>query len=141
MLFKAPDLSGKNLKHLLGLAKGNPVRTSLHGEEKEENILRSWDAEIIAQQLKSPHEGVRIGMDLRRGQLGPTKHIPLEVGERKLETHVFENHLIHGKDMVFVLQTHPVICARKNQLPISRITYVPKRDLAYAVSSEDRLCF
>jgi hypothetical protein len=140
-LFKAPDLFGKNLKHLLGLAKGNSVYASLHDEEGEENILRSWDAEIIAQQLESSHEGVRIGMDLRRGQLGPAKHILLEIGEWKLETHIFENHLIHGKDMVLVLQTHPIRRAWRNQLPKSSIAYSPTRNLAHAINSEDRLCF
>jgi hypothetical protein len=113
MLFKAPDLSSENLKHLLGLAKRNPVCASLHSKEGEENILRSWDAEIIAQQLESPHEGIRIGVDLRRGQLGPAKHIPLEIGERKLESHVFESHLIHGKDMILVLQTPDQTCSEE----------------------------
>jgi hypothetical protein len=108
MLFEAANLSGKNLKHLLGLAKRNPVRTPLYGEEGEEDIFRGRDAKIVAQQLKSPHKGIRVWMDLGRRQFGPAKHLSLEIGKGEPETHVSEDNFIHRKDIVPILRTHSI---------------------------------
>jgi len=101
MLFETPHFSVKNLKHLMGLTEGNPIRTSLYGEKGKEDVLGGRNSEIVTHQFKGPHKGVRIGVNLRRRQFGPTEHLPLKIRKREPETHVFENHFIHGKNVIF----------------------------------------
>jgi hypothetical protein len=108
----------------------------LHGEKGEKDILGSKNAEVITQQLESSHKSIRVWMNLRRGQLGPTEHLSLEVGKREPETHVFENHFIHGKGMVFVLLAHLIRRVRKNQLPIFHFADGPKGNLTHSISSK-----
>jgi hypothetical protein len=107
-LFVTTNLSGKNLKHFLSLAKRDPVHTPLYGEEGEEDILRGRDAKIVAQQLKSPHKGIRVRMDLGRRQFGPAKHLSVKIGKGEPKTHVSEDNFIYRKDMVPILRTHSV---------------------------------
>jgi len=112
-LFETPQFARKDLEHLFGLAERNPVVSTLDDEDGKENIFEGWNLQVFAHQLKGSHEGIRVRMDLGRRQLSRTKYLPHEIRERESKTHVFENHLIHGKDMVFILRTHPIRCARE----------------------------
>ena len=119
-LFKTPHLTRENLKHLLGLTERDQVVSPLYSENGEESVLEDRNIQVFTHQFKDPHEDVRIGVNLGRRQLGPTKHLPLEIRERESKTHVFENHLIQRKDMILILRTHSNRCARKYHLPIFR---------------------
>jgi len=102
-LFETPHFPNKYLKHLLGLTERNPIRTSLYGKNGKDDILGNGNSEIVTHQFEGPHKGIRVGVDLRRRQFSPAEHLPLEVREREPKTHVFENHFIHGKDVISVL--------------------------------------
>ena len=65
-LFETPYLPRKNIKNLFILAEGHPSSSPLDGEDGEEDIVRSGKSQVLTHQLKRPHKGVRIGMDLGR---------------------------------------------------------------------------
>jgi len=132
--FETPYFPSKYLEHLLGLTKSKPIRALFHGKDNKEDILEGGNFLIIAHQFKGPHEGIRIGVDLRRQQLSPAEHLPLKIREGKLKTHVFENHFIHGKDMVLVLRAHLVRCARKYYLQALDFTNGAEGSLSCSVN-------
>ena len=135
-LFETPYFPHKYIKHLLGLTEGNPVSTPLNVEDREEDVLERGNSQILAHQFKRPHKNARIGMDLRRRQFGPAEHFSLKIGERKFETHVFKNHIIHGKDTVLIRRTHSIGCAREYNLPIFDSTDRTKRDFSRSTQSK-----
>jgi len=135
-LFETPHFPRKDLKHLLGLTEGNLVHSPLLSKYSKENILETGNLQMLAHQLKCPHKSIRIRMNLGKRQLGPVEYLPLKAGKGKLKTHVFKIHLIHGKDMVHILRTHSIGCARKYYLPIFGSTNRAIRDLSCPAFSQ-----
>jgi len=80
----------------------------LYGEKGKEDVLGGMNFEIVTHEFKGHHKSVRIGVNMRRRLFGPTEHLPLKIRKRESETHVFENHFIHGKTVIFIFKAHSI---------------------------------
>jgi len=105
-IFPAPHFPLKNAKKLSLLAEKHPTRTtsllrpSLDSEKGKEDIFRGVVFQVLTHQLKRTHKRIRVGMNLRRRKLCPSKNLMLESRKRKVETHIFKFHFVHCETVV-----------------------------------------
>ncbi len=70
----------------------------LHLEKMKKDIHGGGDAQIPAKNLKTPHEGPAVGMELGRGSVDFGEQLPLEGSERETQAHPFEYHLVEEEE-------------------------------------------
>jgi len=64
----------------------------------KKDIHGGGDAEIPAKNLKTPHEGPTVGVELGRGGVDFGEQLPLEGSERETQAHSFEYHLVEEEE-------------------------------------------